>query len=159
MARNGLMPQSVSSVKSGGTPSIALWLCTLTSMVLVLTGTFDILVAVASIVFVAVYLSGFISLVVLRKKEPQRPRPYRTWWYPWSTVAVIVASALFLMGSIIGDLKRSAFTLLPVLSSYFSSRLFKVARIRWRLQRSLRKVTFSGSNTQASRGLAPRRTI
>lgn len=126
MARNGLLAQSVSSVNRGGTPSVALWLCTFASIVLVLTGTFDSLVAVASILFVALYLSGFASLMVLRKKEPELPRPYRAWWYPWSTVVIIAASSLFLIGSIIGDLKHSAFTVLLVLFSYGASRFIRV---------------------------------
>jgi APA family basic amino acid/polyamine antiporter len=109
------------------TPSV-LWLCTFASIVLVLAGTFDSLVAVASILFVALYLSGFVSLMVLRKKEPGLPRPYQAWWYPWSTVVIIAASSLFLIGSIIGDLKHSAFTVLLVLFSYAASRFIKVVQ-------------------------------
>lgn len=128
MARNGLMPRSLSFVNRGGTPAIALWLCTFTSIVLVLSGTFDSLVAVASILFVALYLSGFVSLMVLRKREPELSRPYRAWWYPSSTVAVVVASGLFLIGSIIGDLKHSAFTVLLLLFSYAASRFIRVTQ-------------------------------
>ena len=128
MARNGLVPQRLSSVNRGGTPSLALWLCTIASILLVLNGTFDSLVAVASILFVAVYLSGFVSLIVLRNKEPTLSRPYQAWWYPWSTIVIIVASALFLIGSVIGDLKHSAFTVLLVLFSYAASRCIRVTQ-------------------------------
>jgi APA family basic amino acid/polyamine antiporter len=75
----------------------------------VLTGTFDSLVALASVLFVAPYLSGFVSLMVLRKKEPELSKPYQAWWYPWSTGTINVACLGFLIGSIIGELKHSAF--------------------------------------------------
>src|SRR5205085_7744228 len=80
--------QIVYGSDKGGTPPRALFLCTLASSILVLTGTFDTLIAIGSILFVAVYLSGFASLLVLRRSQPELPRPYKAWWYPWSTLAV-----------------------------------------------------------------------
>jgi len=123
MARDRLLPRSVTSVNKGGTPELALLLCALASVVLVLTGTFDTLIAMGAILFVAVYLSGFISLLVLRRKEPQLPRPYKVWWYPWSTLAVSLASAAFLVGSVLGDLKHSLFTVILILLTYAASLL------------------------------------
>lgn len=107
MARDGLAPRQVTSVNEGGTPTRALFLCSFASIAMVLTGTFDTLIAIGSILFVAVYISGFFSLLVLRRREPELARPYKAWWYPWSTVAVLVASAAFLTGSIVGDPRHS----------------------------------------------------
>ena len=123
MARDRLLPRDVTSVNKGGTPALALFLCALASIVLVLTGTFDALIAMGSILFVAVYLSGFASLLVLRRTEPELPRPYKVWWYPWSTIAVSFASAAFLVGSVLGDLRHSLFTAILIFLSYAASRL------------------------------------
>jgi APA family basic amino acid/polyamine antiporter len=123
MARDQLLPRGVTSVNKGGTPSLSLFLCTLASAILVLTGTFDTLIAMGAILFVAVYLSGFISLLVLRRKEPQLPRPYKVWWYPWGTLAICFASAAFLVGSVLGDLKDSLFTLILIFLTYAASLL------------------------------------
>jgi basic amino acid/polyamine antiporter, APA family len=110
-------------VNKGGTPTLALSLCALASIILVLTGTFDTLIAMGSILFVAVYLSGFASLLVLRRSEPRIPRPCNLWWYPWSTLAVSFASAAFLLRSALGDLRHSLFTAILIFLGYAASRL------------------------------------
>ena len=56
MARDGLLPQTLASVNSGGTRALALFLCTFASICLALTGTFNSLVAIASITTVVVYM-------------------------------------------------------------------------------------------------------
>jgi APA family basic amino acid/polyamine antiporter len=121
MSRDGLLPRSITSVNRGGTPSLALFLCAVTSIAVVLSGSFDTLIAIGSVLYVAVYLSGFASLMILRRNEPDLPRPYKAWWYPWSTVLVLLASAAFLLGSVIGDLKHSLFTAILILLSYVAS--------------------------------------
>ena len=121
MSRDGLLPRNVTSVNRGGTPSPALFLCAIVSIALVLSGSFDTLIAIGSILFVAVYLSGFASLLVLRRSEPDLARPYKAWWYPWSTALVLLASAAFLVGSVIGALKHSLFTAILISLSYVVS--------------------------------------
>ena len=121
MSRDGLLPRSITSVNRGGTPSLALFLCASVSIALVLSGSFDALIAIGSILFVAVYLSGFASLLILRKSEPDLVRPYKALWYPWSTLLILLASAAFLLGSVIGDLKHSLFTAILILLSYVAS--------------------------------------
>jgi len=129
MSRDGLLPRNVTSVNRGGTPSLALFLCAIVSIALVLSGGFDTLIAIGSVLFVAVYVSGFASLLILRRSEPDLPRPYKAWWYPWSTVLVLLASAGFLLGSVIGDLKHSLFTAILILLSYVASVLIVGERV------------------------------
>jgi APA family basic amino acid/polyamine antiporter len=66
MSRDGLLPRNVTSVNRGGAPSLALFLCAIVSIALVLSGGFDTLIAIGSVLFVAVYVSGFASLLILR---------------------------------------------------------------------------------------------
>jgi len=121
MSRDGLLPRNITVVNRGGTPSLALFLSAGVSIALVLSGSFDTLIAIGSILYVAVYLSGFASLLILRKTEPDLARPYKAWWYPWSTLLVLLASTAFLVGSVIGDLKHSLFTAILILLSYVAS--------------------------------------
>lgn len=114
MGREGWLPSWVTSVNRGGTPTVALLLGTVVASALVLSGGFETLIAIASFLFVAVYLSGFISLFVLRVKEPGLPRPFKAWAHPWGNLFVLLTSAAFLIGSIIADLKDALFTLIFV---------------------------------------------
>jgi basic amino acid/polyamine antiporter, APA family len=114
IGRDGLMPAWLTSVNRGGTPAAALFSGTMVSAILVISGTFDTLIGIASILFVMVYLSGFISIVILRRREPQLSRPFKAWFYPWGNVLVLLASAAFLVGAVIADLKDALFTLIFV---------------------------------------------
>ena len=39
--------------------------------------------------FVANYTMSFISVFVLRRREPELERPYRAWGYPWTTALAL----------------------------------------------------------------------
>jgi APA family basic amino acid/polyamine antiporter len=123
MGRDGLLPQRVTVVNEGGTPTVALFLCAFAGILLVLSGTYDSLIAVAAILFVAIYISGFAALLVLRTREPDLPRPYKVWLYPWTTILVFLVSAGFLIGSMIGDWRHSLFTVILILLSYATALL------------------------------------
>jgi APA family basic amino acid/polyamine antiporter len=45
-----------------------------------------------------------MALIVLRRREPELPGPYRAWGYPWSVWLVTVGSMSFLVGTLAGDL-------------------------------------------------------
>jgi hypothetical protein len=49
------------------------------------TGTFSQVIAVAAFFFVLQYVVSFSALFVLRRREPDQPRPYRAWGYPVTT--------------------------------------------------------------------------
>ena len=118
MSRDGLLPQWMTSVNSGGTPAGALFLCALVVIGLVLSGSFDALIAIASFLFVVVYISGFMALLRLRVQRPDLPRPFKVWGYPWTVWGVLLVSAGFLIASVIGDWMHSIFTLILVAASY-----------------------------------------
>jgi APA family basic amino acid/polyamine antiporter len=121
MARDRLLPRKLSAVNHGGTPAWALLFGLLVGVALILSGTLETLIAMDSVVIVALYVSGFASLLVLRRREPHLPRPYRAWCYPWSTLAALTASLGFLLAAVIGDLKHSLFTVILLLLSYLAS--------------------------------------
>lgn len=111
LGRDRMLPPWLSSVNSGGTPTASLFLCAVIGIALVATGSFETLIAIATFLFVTVYISGFCALFRLRAKQPGRPRPFKTWGYPWTTLGVLLASIGFLIAAAVGDLKHSLFTL------------------------------------------------
>ena len=118
MSRDGLLPRAVASVNRGGTPTTALSFATLAAIALVLSGSFEKLVAISAILFVVVYLSGFCALFVLRVREPNLPRPFKSWGYPWANLGVLFVSLAFFVASVVGDLKDAMFTLALIALSY-----------------------------------------
>ncbi len=78
-----------------------------------------------SFFFVANYTLSYASLFVLRKKEPQMPRPYHAWGYPWTTAIALGASVLFLIGSIATDRENAPLALAMLVLSYPVFRVFK----------------------------------
>jgi basic amino acid/polyamine antiporter, APA family len=118
MARDGWLSPWVASVNSGGTPSAALLLVSVSSIAMVLSGGYERLIGVASFLVVVLYLSGFCSLFALRIREPKLPRPFKAWGYPWTTLGVLLASSAFLVATIVGDLKDAIFTLILIALSY-----------------------------------------
>jgi APA family basic amino acid/polyamine antiporter len=118
LGRDRLLPPGLASVNSGGTPSVSLFMCAVISIALVASGTFETLIAIATFLYVTVYISGFSALFRLRWKQPAMPRPFRTWGYPWTTLGVLLVSIGFLLASVISDLKHSLFTLVLIAVNY-----------------------------------------
>lgn len=118
MSRDRLLPQWMTSVNSGGTPARALLAGALVVIALVSSGSFDTLIAIASFLFVTIYISGFVALLWLRTRRPELARPFKAWGYPWSVYGVLLISVTFLIGSVIGDLTHSLFTLILIAASY-----------------------------------------
>ncbi|MEO6333808.1 MAG: APC family permease [Pyrinomonadaceae bacterium] len=118
LSRDGLFFQKGEQVSKSGTPVVALLLTTLAAIFLVLTGTFERLLSMAAFIYVAIYLTGFIAVFVLRKREPDLLRPYKAWGYPWTTLIVIVGSILFLIGAAVTDTVNSIYAILLIAVSY-----------------------------------------
>lgn len=128
MSRDGLLPRQVTTVNAGGTPSTALFLGAAAAIALALSGSFETLIAIASFLFVAVYLSGFCALFVLRVREPDLPRPFKLWGYPWTNWGVLLASAAFLVASVLGDLKNALIALILIALSYPIYRVLAIGK-------------------------------
>jgi APA family basic amino acid/polyamine antiporter len=117
MSSDGLFFKRASRVNAGGTPVTALLLSTIVGIIFVL-GSFERVIAMLSFFFVANYTLSYTSLFILRKREPELPRPYRAWGYPWTTGAAVLASAVFLVGSIATDRDNAPLALGMLVLSY-----------------------------------------
>jgi basic amino acid/polyamine antiporter, APA family len=104
LGRDRLFWSRTSTVNPSGTPDTATLLTAAVAVGLIATGTFQRLIAMTSFFLAANYALCCVALVVLRHREPDSPRPYRAWGYPWSVWLVTVGSVSFLVGTLAGDL-------------------------------------------------------
>ncbi len=124
MATDGLFWKRAARVNPGGTPVLALWLSTVAGILFVM-GSFERVIAMLSFFFVANYTLSYLSLLLLRRREPELPRPYRAWGYPWTTGIALAGSILFLTGSIITDQQNAPYAVLLLALSYPVFRLIR----------------------------------
>ena len=129
MSRDGLFTQKAAVVNVGGTPTVSLFLSALVALLFIVFGqTFDTVITVLAFFFVANYILSFISLFVLRRREPDKPRPYRAWGYPFTPGLALTGSILFLAGAVYADRQNSLYALLLLAASYPVFRLVKLLK-------------------------------
>jgi basic amino acid/polyamine antiporter, APA family len=128
ISRDGLFAKKAADVNKGGTPTVALFTSAAVAVLFIVFGqTFDQVITVLAFFFVANYTLSFVSVFVLRRREPEKERPYRVWGYPWTTALVLIGSVLFLVGAIASDTRNSIYALLLLAVSYPLFRLLKIA--------------------------------
>jgi basic amino acid/polyamine antiporter, APA family len=132
MGRDGLFAHHVTRVNGGGTPTVALLLSAGTTAVFLLSGTFGAVLGVFALLLGVNLLLMCISLIVLRRREPDAPRPYRAWGYPWTTWAAIFIGVVFIVTIALSDQRNGMIALAILLASYpvyrSTRRLFQVKR-------------------------------
>jgi basic amino acid/polyamine antiporter, APA family len=107
IGRDGFFTEKAAMVSAGGTPRVALAFTGLGSAALILTGTFEQIIAIATVLFLLDYVSAYGALFVLRMREPATPRPYRAWGYPYTTILVLGGCVALWVAGIMED-QRSA---------------------------------------------------
>ena len=102
MARDGMFLPGAARVHAQfRTPASAIVAQAVWSGVLVLSGTLSQLVSYtgfAVVLFAAIAVS---ALFVLRRREPDAPRPFRAWGYPWAPGIFVLASAAMVVNEMI----------------------------------------------------------
>ena len=118
MAEDGLLPRRLARVNKGGTPDVALFATSATVLLLVATGSFNSVLALAAFFFVMQYGVSFTSLFILRKREPDLPRPYKAIGYPVIPAIVLLGAVAFVVGSFFGDRANTLTSVAVLLASY-----------------------------------------
>lgn len=103
IGRDGLFTARAALVSEGGTPRIALALTGIVVVVLILSGSFEQIIALSAVLFLIYYTSAFVAVFVLRFRTPELPRPYRAFGYPFSTAIVLLGSVAFLLVAVAED--------------------------------------------------------
>lgn len=126
MSRAGLFPPQLSAVSKRGTPDWALAATAALAMILVSSGTFRILIAVAGFIFVANHCSAFCALFTLRRREPAMRRPFKAWGYPWIPGLVLIVAIGILAGSLFSDPRHSVYAVALIAVSFPIYRVIRV---------------------------------
>jgi amino acid transporter len=92
------------------TPSVAIWVAAALGVAYVLQNTFAQLADRFILGTWPFYALAVAAVFVLRKRQPDLPRPYRVWGYPW-VPAVFLLGALMMVGNaLIANLADNAVT-------------------------------------------------
>jgi len=138
IGRDGFFTQKAALVSAGGTPRVALAVTSVGAAALIMSGTFNEIVAVAAILFLLIYVSAYIALFVLRCKEPATPRPYRAFGYPITTIIALAGCVALWIAAIVEDRRSGLFAALLLIAC---APLYAwIAHRRWRGETAIAKM-------------------
>ena len=104
MASDGLLPTLLTNTsRSTKTPQAAIIMQCAWSSLLILSGTFERLISYSGVVLATFNALTVAALIVLRRKAPNLPRPYRVPLYPWLPCLYIVLIAVVVIYSFIAQ--------------------------------------------------------
>ena len=118
LSRDRLFAEGGATVNSGGTPSVALFATVGVAVVLALTGTFESLLAISAFMGVSVDTAAFASLIVLRKKLPDLPRPFPAIGFPVIPAVIVAVSILLLVAYFLANTTPSLIGIAAMFAAY-----------------------------------------
>lgn len=98
MAQDGLFFKKTAELNKNAVPAYALWVQCLVASLLCLSGKYGDLLTMVSFVVVIFYVLTIIGIFILRKKQPDLPRPYKAFGYPVLPIIYIILASLFCVG-------------------------------------------------------------
>jgi len=113
MAKEGLFFHSFATIHPKfKTPVNSLLGQGMWSCFLVLTGSYDQLITYVVFVSWLFYAMSAAGVIVLRRREPGRERPYRAWGYPWTPIVFILFAVYLVVSSVVANPRDSIFGML-----------------------------------------------
>lgn len=102
MGRSGFLPRPLGRVNAKTqTPIVALFVNLVFGVVAILSGRTGEIITLACFGAVSLYIVSMISLVLLRRNEPDLPRPYKAIAYPVFPLVALVLSVLTLIAFVV----------------------------------------------------------
>jgi basic amino acid/polyamine antiporter, APA family len=102
MAQDGLFLEAASRVHPRfHTPAVAIVAQSLWTVVLVLCGTLSQLVSYTGFAVILFSAVAVASLFVLRQRNPDAPRPFSAWGYPWAPAIFVLACGAMVVNEMI----------------------------------------------------------
>lgn len=111
MSRDGLLPSQIMRVNKGGTPSVALFLFIFLSIIAALSESYESLLAMAAFFSLVGDSAVYLALFVLRRKEPDLPRPFRAIGYPFLPAIMLVGAIIFFVGYVVSNTMSSLYSI------------------------------------------------
>jgi basic amino acid/polyamine antiporter, APA family len=128
-ARDGLFFESFGRLHPRSrVPVFSIVVVSIWAALLAASGTFDQLTNMAVLSYAIFWTPVVLSVIVLRRKLPNAPRPYRTWGYPWVPLAFAVVMAWIVVSALISRPAESAATIVLILLGLPAYPLFKRRR-------------------------------
>jgi len=118
LSRDGLFFRSGARVNTGGTPTTALLVTALVAIMLAGVGSFDRLFGFTAFLSVLVDVAAFGTVFILRRREPDLPRPFRARGYPVLPAIVFLGAGLLLIAFIVSSTQNSLYAMIGIAVSY-----------------------------------------
>jgi len=122
-ARDGLFFRKVGKIHPRfGTPSFSILLQGIWSALLTLSGSYEMLISYALFAMWMFHGMAVFGVVILRRRYPERRRPYRMWGYPFTPLLFVVFALWFVINTFVTrPLPSSAGALIVVagVAAYF----------------------------------------
>ncbi len=99
------------------TPSVAVTTLGIWSGVLTLSGTYDQIISYVVFGSWGFYALTVLSVIVLRRKIPDAPRPYKAWGYPYATLAFVAVAGWFIYNTLVHDSRNAIIGIVLLLLS------------------------------------------
>ena len=116
MARDGTLVSLLARIHPRyETPANAIWALAIWAGVLTLTGGYEHLITMSQFANWIFFTMVVLSVVVLRRKHPEWPRPYRVTGYPFTVLVFVVVSFAFVVNTLVASPRSSLMGLLLLL--------------------------------------------
>jgi len=79
------------------TPVLALWANAAIAIGLVFTKTFEQIMTYSTVVITVFFILSVLGVIILRRRAPNHPRPYRAWGYPLTPLLFCLTMAGFIL--------------------------------------------------------------
>ncbi len=112
------------------TPANALLINMVIGIIALISGRTSEIITISVFGALTLYILSMISMLRLRRKEPDLIRPFRVPLYPWFPIIALVLSGISLIAMVIFNLYLSLFYLLILVISFVLFKLFKTGRTR-----------------------------
>lgn len=115
LAREGWIASAMATVSRRGTPLPAVAVTAMAACLLILTGSFNQILALFAVLTAMNYCVVFLAVFELRRRHPETPRLYKALGYPFSASIALLGSVTFLGAAVVQDW-RSGLTAVVFLS-------------------------------------------
>jgi APA family basic amino acid/polyamine antiporter len=89
------------------TPSVAIMTIGIWGGLLTLSGRYDQIISFVVFGSWGFYALTALSVIVLRRKMPDAPRPYKAWGYPYATLLFVAVAGWFLYNTLVEDTRNA----------------------------------------------------
>jgi APA family basic amino acid/polyamine antiporter len=128
-ARDGLFFESFGRLNPRSrVPVFSIIVVSAWAALLAASGTFDQLTNMAVLSYAIFWTPVVLAVIVLRRKMPDAPRPYRVWGYPFVPLAFVLVMAWIVVNALFTRPAESAATIVLILLGLPAYPLFKRRR-------------------------------